>query len=246
MTNVYWIWFSRHSETIWAAKVKCFGWWFQFTFTILKYVLSISLSIWHTKLGCDVLHIVPGSADSAASLTRNWHGWNLLQHRDSISLSLAKQCMHWRHQFAPARTGSGSSSSPPVWACLTAAAAVCFRSTLLYSHTDSHVHCISSRRILKSSCVSAWKLPSAFCHVKPGCQSGFHTCWGKMLDLSASNLYILKPLALPPFSLLAHLKMQNWRFVNKKKKNVSAVSRQASFSCDDIKFMILCHRHWFS
>lgn len=50
------------------------------------------------------------------------HHWNSLQHMDSISVSLATQCVHLHHQFTPAGPCSGSSSyrlslSPSVRSC---------------------------------------------------------------------------------------------------------------------------------
>lgn len=41
---------------------------------------------------------------------KNQHHWNSLQHRDSISVSIAAQCVHLHHQFTPAGPCSGSSS----------------------------------------------------------------------------------------------------------------------------------------
>lgn len=52
---------------------------------------------------------------SATSLRRNWHRWNSL----TISVPLAKQCMHGHHQFTPAQGSSGSSAWPTGWARLS-------------------------------------------------------------------------------------------------------------------------------
>lgn len=45
--------------------------------------------MWGTILECEVTRIAPSSADSATSSRRKWHRWNWLQHKNSISVSIA-------------------------------------------------------------------------------------------------------------------------------------------------------------
>lgn len=111
--------------------------------------------MWGVKSGC---HVNPYSADLTISTRRNWHRWNLLQHRGSVSVSAAEQGIHQRHQFTQSSSRLRSSSSQTGWVCLSAAVAAasssssfptCLWSSLLCSSSDREPHAsISGIRFL--------------------------------------------------------------------------------------------------
>ena len=53
-----------------------FGWRFQFTFWVRKYVLNTELFRWGVKTGWEVTHMAPSSPDSAIYSRRNWYCLN--------------------------------------------------------------------------------------------------------------------------------------------------------------------------
>lgn len=70
-----------------------------------KDIFPTPLSIGGAKLGSDVLHIAPPSADSATSSRKNWHCRNLATALglNTGSVSFYSQIMqHQQHQLTPA------------------------------------------------------------------------------------------------------------------------------------------------
>lgn len=92
---------------------------------------GVSRSLWGTK---------------RFSNRRIWHCWHSLQHRDSVSVSIAEQCSQRHHQFTPAQ------ASHSLWQ----AGLVIFR----HFRTSSLYYGLF-RQPRTPSCVSAWKVLSA-------------------------------------------------------------------------------------